>query len=386
MNRKYNSVISGFGLTLIRAGVGLTLLRVGLGSFRNPVTAVASIKSLLRERIRLHGNAGGKKAVRSGSKYYWSINIPGWPSDNFSRFIENEFLRISEPSASNLQTLIFAITNVCPLNCIHCYEAENLSARNDLSAEDLKVIMTHIINKGIRHIHFSGGEPLSRFDDMVSLMKLGGKDFEYWINTSGYGLTPGKAAEMKKYGMTGAIISLDHWDEAMHNAFRRNKDSFYWVREAAKNCNSEGIIVCLSVCATREFVTEENLARIHETAREFGAGFIRILEPRQEGRFAGKDVTLKSSHIDVIHKFISLRNNISRWSSYPVIQYAGHHSRKYGCLGAGNRYIYIDPKGNYHSCPFCRNALGNALKNSLSEGIAMAKVEGCHAFRTRKLA
>lgn len=380
-----NSIISGLHLALVRLGVGITILWISFRTGRNPLKAIGLLRSLLKERINLHENTGNFKAVKSDSRYYWSVNMPGWPSETFNHFIRNEFLRINSPASSNLQTIIFAITNICPLNCLHCYESDNISDKNSLSADDLKSVIDKICKKGIRHIQFSGGEPLSRFDDMIELMSHADKATDFWINTSGFGLTQEKARLMKRNGMTGAIISLDDWNEIRHNNFRQNSRSFYWVQEAARNCKEAGLIVCLSVCPVKELVSEENLNRIYLLAKNMGAGFLRIFEPRKAGRFAGKDVLLNNEQIEIIHSFVKSRNIDRAYRTYPVIQFQGHSQRKSGCLGAGNRYIYIDAKGDFHACPFCRKPLGNVLIDSIDSGIAKARASGCHEFKQRVL-
>ena len=379
------SIVSGFSLTIVRIGVALAIMRVSLQVSKNPFKAIFLLRSLIKERIAIHENTGGIKAVRSGGKYYWSVNIPGWPSETFDHFVRNEFLRINSPELSHLQTIIFAITNVCPLNCIHCYEADNLSSENKLSLNELKLIMKKIDENGIRHVQFSGGEPLSRIEDMIELMRFSGGKSDFWINTSGFGLTAEKARIMKQNGMTGAIISLDDWDESRHNAFRRNNKSFFWVQEAVRNCKNAGLVVCLSVCATKEFVSEENLIVLHLLAKNMGAGFLRIFEPRKAGRFAEKDVLLSADQISIIHKFVFSRNTDLVYKDYPIIQFPGHYQRKSGCMGAGNRYLYIDANGDFHNCPFCRNPLGNVLNKSIEEGIANARASGCHEFKQRVL-
>ena len=384
INNSGITIVSGFRLTFVRVKVACTIMKTAFLMSRNLFKAIVLLRSLIRERLNLHENAGEIKTVRLEQKHYWSVNIPGWPSENFNHFIRNEFLRINSPELSNLQTIIVAITNVCPLNCMHCYESDNISSGNTLSLNDLKLVMQKISEKGIRHIQFSGGEPLSRFDDMIELMRFS-VDKDYWINTSGFGLTAEKARIMKQNGMTGAIISLDDWDEARHNAFRRNSRSFFWVQEAVRNCNEAGIIVCLSVCAIREFVSEENLTLLHLLAKNMGAGFVRIFEPRKAGRFAEKDVLLSANQISVIHKFVFSRNSDPVYRDYPIIQFPGHYQRKTGCLGAGNRYLYIDSNGDFHNCPFCRNPLGNVLEKSIEEGIANARASGCHEFKQRVL-
>jgi MoaA/NifB/PqqE/SkfB family radical SAM enzyme len=379
------SIVNGPELWFARFGVALTIMMVLLRITRNPFTTLNMLRSLIRERMAIHDNSGNKKAVRSGYKYFWSINMPGWPSASFNHFIRNEFKRINSPGKGNLQTVIFAITNLCPLNCIHCYEWDNISDKNSLSFNDLKRAMEKIERSGIRHVQFSGGEPMSRFDEMIELMRLSGRSTDFWINTSGFGLTYDKALTMKRNGMTGAVISLDDWDEHRHNQFRGNKRSFYWVQEAVKNCRRAGIIVCLSICPVREFVSEENLDKYHRLAKKMGAGFVRILEPVRTGRLKNADARLSEKHVDLIRQFMISRNNDPKYAGFPVIQFPGHHQRKSGCLGAGNRYIYIDPNGDYHNCPFCRRPLGNIRTQQIDEGIAAARRSGCHHFTQKEV-
>jgi MoaA/NifB/PqqE/SkfB family radical SAM enzyme len=381
MKNKKPRIVSGFRLYLVWIGMILTIVRIALRTSRTPLQALFLLKSLINERKSIHDNTGRNKVIKADSKYYWSINIPGWPSEKFNYFISNEFLRLYSPGLSALQTMIFSITNICPLNCIHCYESENLSDTNRLSLNELKTIMDKIQSNGIRHIQFSGGEPLCRLDDMIALMQHSGSSTDYWVSTSGFGLTPETAAEMKKNGMTGVIISLDHWDENQHNAFRNHDRSFFWVTEAVRNCHEAGMVVCLSLCPVREFVTEENLNRYYHLAWQLGAGFIRIMEPRKAGRFLGKDILLHDSQVETIVNFMKTRNHDPVYAEYPVILYGGYHQRKTGCYGSGNRYLFIDSNGNFHSCPFCRNGLGNILSVSLDQAIIKARLSGCHSFR-----
>jgi MoaA/NifB/PqqE/SkfB family radical SAM enzyme len=329
----------------------------------------------------IHENYGEVKAVKAGSRYYWSSSVPGWPSEAFTVFIRNEFLRIASPENSSLQTVILGITSRCPLKCEHCYEWENVSERESLTYNELSKIMVKLKQNNLRHIQFSGGEPMARFDDMINLMKEYGEHCDFWINTSGYGLTREKAEIMKKNGMTGAIISIDDWDEKRHNAFRNNENSFRWAAEAVKNCSEAGLVVSLSLCPGKDFVTKENLEKYMEYAKSIGAGFIRILEPRPVGRYSGRDVRLTDKQIRIIDDMVILYNNKRKYRDYPIFQFPGHHQRKKGCLGAGYRYIYIDPKGNFHACPFCRNPLGSAVEESIESGIMRAREAGCHAFK-----
>ena len=280
--------------------------------------------------------------------------------------------------------MIFAITSRCPLQCRHCYEWDNLDAGEHLSPGDLGTIMEKIREQGIRHVQLSGGEPLVRFEDLLHLTNRYGRDMDLWILTSGFGLTAEKAEALSKAGLTGANISLDHWDPVQHNAFRNHQQSFYWAKEAAANCRRAGLAVSLSLCAARSFVTQENLERYLALSKEWQVDFIRILEPRPVGRFAGTEVSLGKAEEELLDSFYVTANSNQVRLRSPIVSYPGYYQRRTGCFGAGDRYLYIDSRGDFHACPFCLGNAGNALKDSFETAIAAMKQQGCHAFSSNK--
>ena len=117
-------------------------------------------------------------------------------------------------------------------------------------------------------------------------------------------------------------------------------------------------------------------------ARKMEVPFVRFLEARKAGNYAGKDVLLSKEEQAALVQFYLHMNGSKKYRSYPIIQYPGYHQRKLGCYGSGNRYIHVDSAGNYHSCPFCRGAVGNIKEMELKEGIRLLREKGCQLFKT----
>ena len=287
---------------------------------------------------------------------------------------------IGNSGNASLQSVIWAISSRCQLKCDHCCEGDNLTSHEYLSPADLQTILVKLQKIGLHHIQLSGGEPLARFDDLLRMLESAKKDIDFWILTSGFGLTLEKAWLLKRAGLVGANISLDHWDERIHNTFRNNDKSFYWARQATINCRRADIMVSLSLCARKTFVSEENLMKYCALAKDWGAGFIRIIEPRNTGYYVNQDVILNNDHIRLLRSFYLQVNSLPTYRHYPIIMYTGFHQRKVGCFGAGDRYFYIDSKGDIHACPFCRDSIGNALHDPLIPAINILKSKGCHDF------
>jgi MoaA/NifB/PqqE/SkfB family radical SAM enzyme len=379
-------VTSAAGTGLARGRLRLEVLKRTFQRQSGLLAAPRLLNQLAEKRRTIHGLTRVRKFARAKGRYFITPDSPGWPSQAFGGFIDNELGRLGAGGnkAHALQTVIFAITSRCPLQCRHCFEWDNLDAGEHLSAGDLDAVMRKLQQHGVRHVQLSGGEPLARFGDLVDLTGKYGREMDLWVLTSGFGLTSEKAAALSMAGLTGANISLDHWDPAGHNDFRNHADAFRWAGEAAANCRRAGMAVSLSLCAARSFVTAGNLGRYRELAREWGADFIRVLEPRQAGRFSGPETELSRSQTDLLDSFYLETNLDPKFRQYPIISYPGYHQRRVGCFGAGNRYLYIDSKGDFHACPFCLGSVGNALTGSLVEAIEKMKSRGCHVFRVNK--
>jgi MoaA/NifB/PqqE/SkfB family radical SAM enzyme len=378
------SLVNGFWAWWIKLRAGLTLFRVSFAALRNPVTAVKALIWLSKQRSRIHGNKRDHKIVRSGKRYYWSIYTPGFPSQGFKDVIRREVQRAFRPSDIEipLQSLILSISSRCHYSCEHCFEGNNLNGQERLSFEELQIAMSDALENRIPHVQISGGEPMLRFEDMLRLMGPGKGITEFWLSTSGYGLTVEKAAALKASGVTGAAISLDHWNPEKHNQFRKHPEAYRWVVEAVESCLAEGIVPNLTLCVTREMAHENSLMRYLELAKQLGVPFVRFLEARRVGNYAGKDVLLSQEQQNEVVQFYLKINASKQYRSFPIIQYPGYHQRNLGCFGAGNRYLHIDASGDYHACPFCRSAVGNIREMRLKEAIPLLQDRGCHLFKT----
>lgn len=383
MSQVNSPVISGNRAKIIGMCVLLYIFIFATWQLKNPFKVYKILVRFKTKRKRLHGSSWVSKYIKSQGRYFFSENIPGWPSRAFNTYLKGEILRVTNKHEElcALQTIIFAITNRCPLKCCHCYEWNNLASHENLSVENLKVILKKIWELGIPHVQLSGGEPLARFDDLLSVLNSAGKGIDIWLATSGFGMTHEKALLLKKACLVGAIISLDHWDENAHNEFRNNTKAFYWAREAAINCRNVGLVTSLSLCATRTFISTENIWKYINLAKEWGACFIRILEPREAGNFKGQDIMLKDEHIAILEDFFQRVNFSAQYRNFPIIMYPAYHQRKLGCFGAGNSYLYIDSKGDIHACPFCQRKAGNAKHDPLIPAIARLKRMGCHEYK-----
>ena len=129
---------------------------------------------------------------------------------------------------------------------------------------------------------------------------------------------------------------------------------------------------------------ESDLMKYLILARNLKVPFVRFLEARKAGSYANKDILLRKEEQEAVVDFYLKMNSGKQYKTFPIIQFPGYHQRKIGCFGAGNRYLFIDAKGDYHRCPFCRGAVGNIREMRLEEAIGILQNQGCELFQTNQ--
>jgi len=379
-----NPIVAGWCSWLVTARIWLAILRLALSRY-SPGRAVRIVLALYKTvRAAWTDTRGGlaPKLVRGAGRYFFHLNYPAFPSPAFDSFVLRELARIDsvrEPPGS-LQTVILAITRRCPLSCEHCSEWKTLNGRERLSTENLLAITRRFEALGVTQIILSGGEPMLRLDDILRVCRASRTGTDYWIATSGLRLDRQAAFRLAEAGLTGVLISMDHFEAGGHDAFRGRAGTFDRVRKAARNVREAGMVLCVTLCATRRFTSRENLERYAELAGELGAGFIQVLEPRAVGRYEGCDVALSAQQLAVLDDFKMKMNTDPRRARLPAVIYHGDYQRRLGCYGAGKRFVFVNSAGEMQACPFCPASAGSCVEGPLHEVLARAARLGCHAY------
>ncbi len=376
-------ILKGSKSKYVELKVGLHILRLAINNYRSPVRALKVLRALYLFKKSVLGGIQTKIVAING-KYHHYLYAPGYPSAAFDSYVEAEFNRILpiQKKTNVLTFIFFAITKKCPLRCEHCFEWKNLNHSESFTLNELQQVIDKFQQDGIAQFHLSGGEPMVRIKDLVKIISSAGKQSEFYVLTSGFNFTAANAKALKRAGLTGVVISLDHYDPEMHNAFRGFKNSFDDVMQAVYNAKEQGLVITLTVCVTRSFTTWENLMRYAALAKCLQVPFIQLLEPKAIGHYEGKAVNLDETHYALLEKFYLALNFDPAYHDYPVIIYHGYHQRRTGCLAGGNRTLYIDSEGYVNACPFCQSKnlnIKDALttKENVSDSV---KTAGCQQY------
>jgi MoaA/NifB/PqqE/SkfB family radical SAM enzyme len=381
-HQKVSKMVYGSEKNWIHFKLKLTLLKILIEHYSNPVDWIGGLRFLVGLRRRFLGNHRVKKLAYVDGSYYMGAYTPGWDSKLYRQFIASELqgFKPSGAGAFRLNQVFLAVTKKCALRCDHCYEWDNLNKKDVLKLDSLRQIVARVQEMGTMQIHLTGGEPMLKLENLLVLIEQGRKQSNFWINTSGYKLTDTNAGKLKKAGLTGVFISLDHFLPEEHNNFRKFRDAFYWAQEGARNALNHGLVVTYSICMTREFVSPENIRAYMELAKNTGVHFVQFLEPKAVGHYKNREVALSREQIDLLESCFVEMNFSKEYKEYPIITYHGYYQRRLGCFSAGKKGLYIDTDGDINPCTFCHDKSGNFLDKEIEKNLEAMMQKGCNLF------
>lgn len=372
-------VVTGLRKSMIRLGLWGRLARRSLELYGSPGKTLSALRAVASTRRKVAGGLPPRKYVVSRGRAFFSLHAPGYPSRAFDRYAELELNRaVPLRPGTDLQFAFIAITRRCGLQCVHCSEWETLRQPDVLSVKDLCEIAERLRAAGAVQILLTGGEPLLRLDAAEAICRTVHEDCDVWALTSGVPLTAEVARRFRDAGATGVRVSLDHVDPAKHDRFRGVPGTFARAVAGAQSAREAGLLVALELTATRDFVTPDNLERYATLARDLGAGFIEVLDPRSVGRWTGEAVALPPEQIALLEAF-DRTMNLER-PDMPLVDYPGIGQRRDGCWGAGDRYLFVDAAGSVHACPFCHGEVGRCPDESLRTLRGRLRAQGCQAY------
>lgn len=359
----------------------LQLLKTGRETFGSYFDGLRVIQQIKTKYEAIFGEQLLSKIAKVDGKYYWRLGTPGFPSRASYRMHINETRRFGVTDKSlGLRTLFIAVTKRCPLRCEHCFESEQLNQPDTLRTEDIIALVHKYQDYGTTQIMFSGGEPMLRIQDIYRVLEQARPATDFWVITSGLGLNQERALRLKAKGLTGVMVSLDHYLPEEHNRFRGFAEAWNNAISAVLHAKAAGLVTTLSLCATKAFISRPNLTAYMELAKKLGVAFVQFIEPAAVGGYRGQDVSLQTEHYELLEEVYLQYNSAPAFHDYPIINYLGYFQRRVGCFGGGDRFFYVDTDGYAHLCPFCSGKISNALEFPPEDTIHLLSQFSCHDF------
>jgi MoaA/NifB/PqqE/SkfB family radical SAM enzyme len=182
------------------------------------------------------------------------------------------FLNTVSDTARTLPIIILYVTESCNLKCITCSYRDALPG--ELSLDEIKELASRLGKLGLRHIVYSGGEPLLRRDFMDICETFAVPGVKQTLLTNGL-LLEKRIKDLYKY-FTEIIVSIDGANAETHNAIR-GINSFDQITKGIKTLVSLPSRGDVSIRCVIQKKNYSQLADMVELAKSLGVNRISFL-------------------------------------------------------------------------------------------------------------
>ncbi len=260
----------------------------------------------------------------------------------------------------HLDAAEFELTTACPCRCVTCGSNCGRAADNELTTDELFRVLSELKDLGCQRVSFLGGEPLCRPDLMRLIKEARARRMLVEVITSGTGLDPTCARQLKDAGVNSVTVSVDGL-RSSHDAQRGSVGAHAQAIKAISALRAARI----SAGVTTQ-VNRMSLPELESMGDELlGAGAIgwQLQPTLPMGRAAGSPLILEEQ--DMPELLATLRRLARRTKLRPIITDAlgwwttddprlrsadGALSRCWlGCF-AGIRHLGITSCGDVKGC------------------------------------
>lgn len=287
--------------------------------------------------------------------------------------------------------VIWNLTNRCNLSCPHCYaSAKSKEGTGELSTEEAKKVIDDLAHQAVLVLILSGGEPIMRKDFYELAHYAMEKGISCALSTNGTLINESHVKNILKSGIGYVGISIDGTQEK-HDEFRGRQGAYTASLRAIRLCRDAGIKVGLRLSLTSytaaglprvfDLFEQERLVKLyisHMNYSDKAANHIALepTETRANMSFVVKkameylndeslfrEIVTGNNDADGPFLLLSLKrqDRSSARKLYNLLMQTGGN-------GSGVQLTNIDPWGEVHPDPFCRNiTLGNVRQKPFSQ-------------------
>ena len=226
--------------------------------------------------------------------------------DNIQPGLEGQETETASFEKRTPHVITIAVNYDCQCSCEHCsaapYQEEVRKNNNSLTLAELKNVVEQTVDLGTTCVVLTGGEPLL-FDGIYDLIKTVDKKRSVCtMFSNGEFLTEENAGRLKKAGLFGIYVSLDHSDPKQHDTNRGRPGLAAKAFEGLKRCQDAGIPTGISTFATREKLASGEMDAMMDLAKSLNVLEVFVFDVVPTGRLLDHhECTLTDEEIGRAH-------------------------------------------------------------------------------------
>ncbi|MBS6262583.1 MAG: radical SAM protein [Clostridium sp.] len=269
----------------------------------------------------------------------------------------------------------FAITYNCNAQCQHCSINADFNEkynRRDMSTEEIYKVIDELKEMGVLFVGLTGGEAITREDIYKIIDYCVACDMFVALATNGIAITDSVVKELKKHKLGNLFVSLDHYEESIHNKIRGNDRAYMAALNCIDICQKNDLPITVGITPMKD-----NFCDIGENI-EFIVGLgVKVINISNFVPTGRGTISLDLQPDEWKNVYLQIREKMKKYNGtvrfqihdvkVPLlmpeleVQTLGEYK---GCL-AGYTHCYILPNGDVNPCVMLPIMLGNLKKESL---------------------
>ena len=249
-------------------------------------------------------------------------------------------------------------TSACNLRCTGCWAAE-YGNRLNMDLDTLDSIIRQAKELGIHMFIYSGGEPLMRKKDLITLCEKH-SDCVFLSFTNGTLIDEAFADEMLRVGNFVPAISVEGFEEGTD--FRRGQGTFARVKAAMELLHAKKLPFGVSCCYTSQNYETIGSEEYFDWMIEMGAKFCWIFTYMPVGSGAPTDLMATAEQREYMYRQVRA---FRKTKALFTMDFWNDGEFVGGCIAAGRNYLHINANGDIEPCAFIHYSDSNIRDKTL---------------------
>lgn len=254
-------------------------------------------------------------------------------------------------------------TSACNLKCKGCWAAE-YGHHSNLTLDEMRKIVTEAKALGTHFFMFTGGEPLVRKKDILTVTKEN-PDCIFLAFTNGTLVDDEFCEELKKSGNFALALSIEGTEETTD--FRRGEGVYKKVVDAMALLKKHKCIFGTSICYTSKNYQAVTSDKFYDMEIEAGAKFALYFHYMPIGSDADTSLLLTPEQREYVYRTIRKKRRTRNGKPIFVMDFQNDGEFVGGCIAGGRNYFHINSEGDAEPCVFIHYSDSNIREKSILE-------------------
>ena len=255
--------------------------------------------------------------------------------------------------------------NACNFKCEHCFTDSNIGshAKDEMPINVVADLADQADELGMFEFDLQGGELTLRPDKLYEVVEaIKPERFYLYVTTNGYLFDAKVAEELAKLGVSRLSVSLDSFDDKVHDEFRGKKGALKKAMEALEHAKTAGMSAYMNITVGHYNAGAKDFEMLLDYSKDKNyKTLLNVAVPSGMWKNMA-DVMVDEKDQEYIRDMRKKYKNIVRnlWNPFDK-----DNEKILGCTTV-NR-LYISPLGDVLVCPYVHIKIGNILQQSLRE-------------------